>query len=65
MQLTAQPLAEGQALPVTVLDGLREVETGDLKDLINASSVETYLSTSFGWAAGDLDQRMLGGAHGH
>lgn len=64
-QLTAQPLAEERRLPVTILDGLREVEAGDLEDLTDAASVETYLSTSFAWAAGDLNRRMPGGPNGH
>lgn len=64
-QLTGKPLAEARGLPVTVLDGLREVEAGDLEDLTDAASVETYLSMSFAWAAGDLGLRVPGGPDGH
>jgi probable phosphoglycerate mutase len=64
-QLTARPLADERGLPVTVLDGLREIDAGDLEDRTDAASVETYLATSFAWAIGDLDRRMPGGPDGN
>ncbi|MEF2978103.1 histidine phosphatase family protein [Subtercola sp. YIM 133946] len=64
-QLTAQPLAGELGLPITILDGLREIEAGTLEDRTDSASVNTYLTTSFAWAEGDLDRRMPGGPDGH
>jgi len=64
-QLTAEPLAERLGLEVTVLDGLKEIEAGDLEDLTDAVSVEKYLSTALAWADGDLAPRIPGGHDGH
>jgi probable phosphoglycerate mutase len=64
-QLTAEPLAEQLGLAVTVLDGLKEIEAGELEDLTDAVSVEKYLSTALCWADGELDPRIPGGPDGH
>jgi broad specificity phosphatase PhoE len=64
-RLTAEPLAERLGLGVTVLDGLREIEAGDIEDRTDPVSVKTYVTTALAWAKGDLDPRMPGGSDGH
>jgi len=64
-QLTAEPLADARRLPVQVLDGLREIEAGNLEDFSDPKSQMTYLMTAFAWAEGDLERRMPGGPTGH
>ncbi|GAA0990062.1 histidine phosphatase family protein [Subtercola frigoramans] len=64
-QLTAQPLASELGLATTVLDGLREIEAGTLEDRTDPASVDTYLTTSFLWAEGHLDERIPGGPDGN
>lgn len=63
-QLTAEPLANNRDLPVTVLDGLREIAAGDLEMAIDADAIHTYIGTLFRWLEGDLRARMPGGASG-
>jgi broad specificity phosphatase PhoE len=64
-QLTAAPLAASLGLAPTVLDGLREVEAGELELRSDPRSVSTYLGTVLSWVDGDLDRRMPGAEDGH
>ncbi|PWD51086.1 histidine phosphatase family protein [Serinibacter arcticus] len=64
-QLTAAPLAEDRSLDVVVTPGLEEIDAGDLTMRSDDVSVDTYLSTALGWAAGELDRAMPGGPNGH
>ncbi|CAN5149425.1 histidine phosphatase family protein [soil metagenome] len=64
-QLTAQPLADDRGLDLQVLDGVHEIEAGDLEDLRDRASVRAYLRTSFAWGSGDLSVVMPGGTDGH
>jgi len=64
-QLTARPLAEDRGLDVRVLQGIHEIEAGDLEDLRDRASVRTYLETAFAWGSGDLSPVMPGGTDGH
>ncbi len=59
-QLTALPFA-----PATVLDGLHEIEAGDLEGRSDRASARTYLKTAFAWGSGNLDARMPGATDGH
>ena len=59
-QLTALPFA-----PATVIDGLHEIEAGDLEGRSDRVSARTYLETAFAWGSGDLDARMPGATDGH
>ena len=63
-QETIEPTAEGR-LPVTVLDGLREIRAGDLEGERTREAQRAYMSTVFAWATGDRDRRMPGGESGH
>jgi probable phosphoglycerate mutase len=62
---TAAPLAVVRVLEPTILDGLREIEAGDLEMRDDPESQGIYNSTAFAWAKGDLDLRMPGGETGH
>jgi broad specificity phosphatase PhoE len=61
---TAAPLAAALGLEPQVLEGLEEIEAGDLEDRRDMPSVMVYVRTVFGWAAGDLDVRMPGAIDG-
>jgi broad specificity phosphatase PhoE len=63
-QLTAAPLSRALALPVLVRVGLREISAGTLEMNIDAASVHQYHSISFGWSAGQVEERMPGGENG-
>ena len=64
-RLTAGPLAHSFGLDPLVLDGLREVEAGDLEMSSDREDHHTYVRTVFAWARGDLDLRIPGGPDGH
>jgi broad specificity phosphatase PhoE len=57
---TAAPLVAGRDLPVTQLDGLLEIEAGELEGHVDRPSVERYHDTIGAWVAGDLDRAMPG-----
>jgi len=64
-QLTAAPLAAALGLEPTVLDGLREVEAGELELRSDHEAVDAYLGTVLRWVDGDLDARVPGAEDGH
>ena len=64
-QLTGRPLAEDRRLDVRVLEGIHEIEAGDLEGKSDPESVRAYLETVFAWGLGDLDVAMPGGPDGH
>jgi len=59
-QLTALPFATA-----TVIDGLHEIEAGDLEGRGDRASARTYLETAFAWGSGRLDVTMPGATDGH
>jgi broad specificity phosphatase PhoE len=59
-QLTAQPFAAA-----TVIEGLHEIEAGDLEGRSDRASARSYLDTAFAWGSGDLDVTMPGATDGH
>lgn len=63
-QQTAAPLAQARGLEVTVHDGLRELDAGDLEMRTDAESEELYLKVVLGWADGATEMRMPGGPDG-
>lgn len=62
-QQTAAPLADRAGLPITVLDGLREISAGDyeMASFAMAAELNAYQSTLMKWAAGDLLAKVPGG----
>jgi broad specificity phosphatase PhoE len=64
-QLTAQPLSDALGLPIRVLDGLREIEGGDLEGLHDFQSQREYLDIAFGWSRGDMSRHIPGAESGH
>jgi broad specificity phosphatase PhoE len=59
-QFTARPFAAA-----TVIEGLHEIEAGDLEGRSDRASVRSYLETAFAWGSGDLDVTMPGAMDGH
>ncbi|MDR1711157.1 MAG: histidine phosphatase family protein [Propionibacteriaceae bacterium] len=57
-QQTAAPLAAKLGLPVTILEGLREISAGD--DEMSADATN-YINTMLAWRDGDLSARVPGG----
>ena len=58
--LTGAPLARAHGLEIEVLEGLEEIEAGDLEDRSDMPSVMIYVKAAFGWAEGKLDARIPG-----
>ncbi|MGI5122728.1 histidine phosphatase family protein [Marinactinospora thermotolerans] len=63
-RLTAAPLAGELGLEPVVLEGVREVEAGDLEMAGDPAAHQTYLDTVFAWARGHVERRMPGGFDG-
>ena len=59
-QLTARPFAVA-----TVIEGLHEIEAGDLEGRNDRASARSYLETAFAWGSGNLDATMPGATDGH
>jgi broad specificity phosphatase PhoE len=64
-QLTAAPLAAAVHETPEIIDGLREVEAGDLEMHSDKHSQGLYNATTLAWGRGDLHVRMPGGETGH
>ena len=64
-QLTGRPLAEDRGLDVRVLEGIHEIEAGDLEDRRDLPAVRAYLGAAFAWGLGDLSRTVPGGTDGH
>ncbi|MCU1528822.1 MAG: hypothetical protein JWP75_2585 [Frondihabitans sp.] len=64
-QLTAAPVAATLGIDPVILDGLKEIQAGDLEMRNDPESQGLYNSTAFAWAEGDLDLRMPGAENGH
>ena len=62
--LTAAPLALARGLEPLVVDGLQEIEAGELEMAGAHDAHHRYLSTGFAWARGDVGRVMPGGADG-
>ncbi|WP_265521593.1 histidine phosphatase family protein [Oerskovia flava] len=63
--LTAGPLVAHRGIEPVVLDGLREIDAGDLEGSADHDHHMRYLETVFAWGRGDLRRRMPGGPDGH
>ena len=62
--LTARPLSRERGLEPVVLEGLREIEAGDLEMSSDPMDHQEYLSTAFAWAGGDLRRHLPGASDG-
>lgn len=60
---TAAPLAAARGLEPVVIDGLQEIEAGDLEMRGDHESVRSYVMTAFAWARGEVTARMPGSEH--
>lgn len=63
-QITAAPLARVHGLETEVLQGIHEIEAGELEKRTDHESHKRYIGTIFSWADGDLDRRMPAGPSG-
>jgi len=64
-QQTAAALAAGRGISVTTLDGLREVDAGDLEMESSREAITSYVTVLRAWAEGDLGAATPGGITGH
>jgi broad specificity phosphatase PhoE len=62
---TAQIVADRLGLPVSTLEGLRELEVGDLEGRRDEQAWTTFLDVAYGWQAGDHDRAFPGGEDFH
>jgi broad specificity phosphatase PhoE len=62
--LTAAPLARALGIEPLTVDGLQEIEAGDLEMAGAHEAHQSYLGTVFAWARGDVARLMPGGADG-
>ncbi|SMG25659.1 histidine phosphatase family protein [Agreia pratensis] len=63
-QLTAEPLARQTGLPVTVIEGIHEIEAGDLEDRGDHEAMSAYALPMQVWAQGDFSAAVPGGFSG-
>lgn len=63
--LTVAPLARALGIAPIELDGLHEIEAGELEDRSDAASVHEYHRVIAEWYLTGLDVPMAGGADGH
>ncbi len=63
-QETARPLADLLDVDVGVLDGLREIEAGELEMRTDEEAVRRYVENTVAWGAGDLAARLPGAQDG-
>ncbi|MFC8801559.1 histidine phosphatase family protein [Promicromonospora sp. NPDC057138] len=62
--LTAAPLARARGIQPLTVDGLQEIEAGDLEMAGAHEAHRSYLGTVFAWARGDVARAMPGGPDG-
>lgn len=60
-QQTAAPVAAALGLPVDVVDGVHEVDVGDMEGRSDAAALEAFHAVYDAWWRGDLDARAPGG----
>ncbi|MBB4687045.1 histidine phosphatase family protein [Amycolatopsis jiangsuensis] len=63
-QQTAAPLAEAFGFEVQVIDGVKEVDAGELENRSDRASIEVYLRAVAEWTQGALDVAIPGGETG-
>ncbi|MFF5989763.1 histidine phosphatase family protein [Prauserella flavalba] len=63
-QQTAAPLASSLALDLQVVEGIHEIQVGELEDRGDTEALERYFGTVGPWTRGDLSPAMPGGESG-
>ncbi|SMQ71192.1 histidine phosphatase family protein [Agreia sp. VKM Ac-1783] len=63
-QLTAEPLSRVTGLPITVIEGIHEIEAGDLEDRADLEAMSAYAQPFTVWAQGDFTAAVPGGFSG-
>lgn len=63
--LTAAPLARDRGIEPLTVDGLQEIEAGELEMAGAHEAHQLYLGTVFAWARGDVGRALPGGPDGH
>ena len=63
-QLTAEPLSRATGLPLTVIEGIHEIEAGELEDRSDHEAMSAYASPFRIWAQGDFTAAVPGGFSG-
>jgi probable phosphoglycerate mutase len=63
-QLTAEPLSRHKNLPVKVIEGIHEIEAGDLEDRADLEAMSAYALPMRLWAQGDFTAAVAGGFSG-
>lgn len=63
-QQTAAPLAEAFGFDVQVIEGVKEVDAGDLEGNTDLDSIGVYLRVVKAWTQGDLEVPIPGGETG-
>lgn len=61
---TAHGIAAGLGLGTMTLEGIHEVQVGDLEDRNDDAAIEEFNATYQRWQEGDLDVRLPGGESG-
>jgi broad specificity phosphatase PhoE len=61
---TAGQIGEQLGLPTTELDGIHEVQAGDLENRNDEPSIDLFHAVYTRWLEGDLDERVPGGETG-
>ncbi|WP_020663423.1 histidine phosphatase family protein [Amycolatopsis benzoatilytica] len=64
-QQTAAPLAEVFGIAVEVIEGVKEVDAGDLEGKTDLESIGIYLRVVKAWTEGELAVAIPGGETGH
>jgi probable phosphoglycerate mutase len=61
---TAEPLAAANAVAVQLVEGVQEVNVGELEGRGDPAAIKTYLAVAGQWMRGDLGVAMPGGETG-
>ncbi|CAN5262755.1 histidine phosphatase family protein [soil metagenome] len=61
---TAEPLALARGLEVTVLEGIHEIDAGELEQRTDQEAIRTYMGTIFSWWQ-EFGARIPGGEDGN
>ena len=63
-QQTATPLATARGLEIGILDGVHEIEAGEMEMATDHASYKSYLETCVAWGSGDRARIMPGATDG-